>query len=112
MSATTRKKKTAVSAKAPAPPMTNQERFNKLRDRIMEAGSILWETECRVNVYEKTHLEVSAGGYVKYDFHGCDTPAKILDGMRTTLKGVVEGIKTRRDELTEALSYTEDALEV
>ena len=109
MGAKSRKKKTA---KAPAPPLTNQERFDKLRERIKEAGSILWETECRVNVYEKTHLEVSAGGYVKYDFHGCDTPAKILDGMRTTLKGVVEGIKARRDELTEALSYTEDALEV
>ena len=112
MGAKSRKKKHAETAKAPAPPLTNQERFDKLRERIKEAGSILWETECRVNVYDKTHLEVSAGGYVKYDFHGCDTPAKILDGMRTTLKGVVEGIKARRDELTEALSYTEDALEV
>lgn len=112
MTAKSRKKKTAVSAKPPAPPMTNQERFDKLRERIMEAGTILWETDCRVNVYEKTHLEVSAGGYVKYDFHGCDTPAKILDGMRATLKGVVQSLKERRDELTEALSYTEDALEV
>lgn len=91
---------------------TNQERFDKLRERIKDAGTVLWETECRVNVYQGTHLEVSAGGYVKYEFHGCDTPAKILDGMRTTLKGVVEALKTRRDEINEALSYTEDALEV
>lgn len=111
MTAKSRKKPAAV-AKAPAVPLTNQERYNTLKGHIIELGTILWEDECRVNLYQRTHLEVSAGGYVKYDFHGCDTPAKILDGMRITLKGVVEGIKARRDELTEALSYTEDALEV
>ncbi len=107
MSAKPRKKPTT-----PVKPLTNQERFDKLRERIKDLGGILWETECRVNVYQGTHLEVSAGGYVKYEYRGCDTPAKILDGMRATLKGVVASLKARRDELTEALDTINDALEV
>lgn len=107
---------TAKSSREPAsaPPkaMTNQERFNELRERIMELGTLLWEVECRVNVYDKTHLQVSAGGYVKYEFRGCDTPDKILDGMRETLKGVVATLKGRRDEINEALETINDALEV
>lgn len=102
----------AKPRKAPTKPLTNQERFNKLRERIKELGTVLWEDECHVNVYQGTHLEVSAGGYVKYEFRGCDTPAKILDGMRATLKGVVQSLKDRRDELTEALETINDALEV
>ena len=105
--------KTAVPAKAPpAKPMTAQDRFDKLRERIQELGSILWGDECRVNVYQKTHLEVSSGGYVKYEFHGCDTTAKLLDGMRATLKGVIRSLKERRDELNDALETIDDALEV
>ena len=94
--------KTAVPAKAPpAKPMTAQDRFDNL-----------WGDECRVNVYQKTHLEVSSGGYVKYEFHGCDTTAKLLDGMRATLKGVIRSLKERRDELNDALETIDDALEV
>jgi len=92
--------------------LTNQERFDKLRERIKELGSILWEEECRVNLYQGTHLEVSAGGYVKYEYRGSDTPAKVLDGMRATLKGVVQSLKDRRDELQEALDTIDDTLEV
>lgn len=52
---------TAKSRKAPTKPLTNQEQFDKLKDRIVELGSLLWEEECHVNLYEGTHLEVSAG---------------------------------------------------
>ena len=100
------------SRKAPVKPLTNQERFDNLRERIKELGTLLWEEECRVSVYQGTYLEVSAGGYVKYEFRGCDTPAKILDGMRATLKGVVQSLKDRRDELNAALDNINDALEV
>lgn len=93
-------------------PLTNQERFDKLRERIMELGTLLYEQECKVSVYDKTHLEVSAGGYIKYEYRGCDTPTKILDGMRATLKGMVADIKARRDELNDALETINDALEV
>lgn len=63
-----------------------------------------------MNLYQGTHLEVSAGGYVKYEFHGCDTPAKVLSGMRTTLKGIVASLKDRREELNNAIKDIDLAL--
>lgn len=100
-----KKKDKKKGSKKPVP-RTNQERFDDLRERITELGTVLWECregECRVNVYQSTHLEVSAKGYIKYESRGCDTPAKLLDAMRAVLKGVTKSLLERRDEINDAL---------
>ena len=83
----------------------NQHRYFVLKDTLISLGQILWEGEVNVYVYDNgKRLQVSAGGYVKYECPTCDTPAKLLEEMQKAVDEVVKALRARRDEIDEALS--------